>query len=75
MRWTLAKNAGHIHFTEEQMEWLRMIRDHIATSMNITADDFSLSPFDEHGGLGKFYNLFGDDYELLLDEINLALTA
>ncbi len=75
MRWTLAKNAGHIHFTEEQMEWLRMIRDHIATSMNITADDFSLSPFDEHGGLGKFYYLFGDDYELLLDEINLALTA
>ena len=22
MRWTMAKNAGNVHFTEEQMEWL-----------------------------------------------------
>jgi type I restriction enzyme R subunit len=75
MRWTMEKNAGHIHFTDEQMTWLRMIRDHIATSMSITVDDLSLPPFDERGGLGKFYVMFGDDYEKLLDEINLALVA
>ena len=26
MRWTMAKNAGPVHFTEEQMGWLRMAR-------------------------------------------------
>jgi type I restriction enzyme R subunit len=75
MRWTMAKNAGPVHFTDEQMAWLRMIRDHVATSMSITVDDLSLSPFDDFGGLGKFYELFGDGYDKLLDEISLALVA
>jgi len=75
MKWTLAKNAGPVHFTDEQMAWLRMIRDHVATSMSITIDDLSLSPFDDFGGLGKFYALFGDGYEGLLNEISFALVA
>lgn len=75
MRWTMAKNAGNIHFTDEQMAWLRMIRDHVAASLSITLDDLSLPPFDDHGGLGRFYVLFGDEYEKLLDEINVALAA
>jgi len=75
MRWTLAKNAGSIQFTDEQMNWLRMIRDFIANSMAITAGDLDLAPFNRYGGLGRFYNLFGDGYEQLLDEMNLALAA
>ena len=75
MRWTMAKNAGNVHFTDEQMNWLRMVKDFIANSMAITADYLNLAPFNRHGGLGKFYNLFGDGYEKLLDEMNLALAA
>jgi len=75
MKWTMAKNAGHIHFSEEQMDWLRMIKDFIASSLAITTNDLELAPFNKHGGLGKFYQLFGDEYETLLDEINLALVA
>lgn len=75
MKWTLAKNAGHIHFTEEQMEWLRMIKDFIASSMTITKEDLELAPFVRYGGLGRFYELFGDKYETLLDEMNFVLTA
>jgi type I restriction enzyme R subunit len=75
MRWTMAKNAGNVHFTEEQMEWLRMIKDFIANSMSIYPDDLDLAPFNRHGGLGKFYTLFGADYENLLNEMNLALAA
>lgn len=75
MKWTMAKNAGHVHFSDEQVTWLRMIRDHVATSMSITVDDMSLPPFDDCGGLGKFYDLFGEEYETLLDEISSALVA
>jgi len=73
--WVFAENAGHIHFTPEQMNWLRMIKDFIVTSICITRDDLDLSPFDSNGGLGRFYELFGDSCEKLLDEMNLALTA
>lgn len=59
MRWTLKRNAGAVHFTEEQMEWLRLVKEHIATSLSIVPDDLELSPFDSKGGLGKFYDLFG----------------
>jgi type I restriction enzyme R subunit len=64
-----------VHFTEEQTEWLRMIRDHIATSMSIVPDDLDYTPFNSKGGLGKFYQLFGSNYENILNEINTALMA
>ena len=75
MRWTMAKNAGPVQFTEEQMNWLRMIKDFITNSMAITAEDLELAPFSRFGGLGRFYSLFGDGYRELLDEINIALAA
>lgn len=75
MRFVMAKNAGHVHFTPEQMEWLRMIKDFIADSMAICSDDFSLAPFNKRGGLGKFYALFGAGYQTLLDEMNVSLAA
>jgi type I restriction enzyme R subunit len=52
-----------------------MIRDHIAVSLSVTKDDLNLDPFGEQGGLGKFYQLFGNKYEELLEEINEALAA
>lgn len=75
MRWTLKRNAGDIHFTEEQMEWLRLIKDHIAASLSIRTDDLELSPFGDKGGLGRFYEVFGDDYEQILNEMNIELVA
>ncbi|MFC7148369.1 DEAD/DEAH box helicase family protein [Cohnella cellulosilytica] len=73
--WIWNKNKGHGQFTEEQTEWLRMVRDHIATSMQITADDLDFTPFDSKGGLGRFYQLFGNEYESILNEMNYALVA
>jgi type I restriction enzyme R subunit len=54
---------------------LGMIRDHIATSLSITKDDLENAPFDDYGGLGKFYRLFGNEYEEILEEMNEALAA
>lgn len=75
MQWTLRKNAGAVHFTEEQMEWLRLIKDHIIASLSIEPSDLDLSPFDRNGGLGRFYEVFGDSYEELLMEMNEILVA
>ncbi|GHS85497.1 type III restriction endonuclease subunit R [Synergistales bacterium] len=73
--WTFEKQKGTLKFTEEQMDWLRMIRDHISASMSVTSEHLDLSPFDGRGGLGKFYELFGNEYEIVLEEINYALLA
>lgn len=75
MQWTLKRNAGNIHFTAEQMEWLRLIKDHIAISLSIEPEDLELSPFDRKGGLGRFYDVFGDQYEEILKEMNAELVA
>ena len=74
-QWTLRRNAGPVHFTEEQMDWLRLVRDHIAASLSITPDDLELDPFDRKGGLGRFYEVFGADYEALLQEMNIELVG
>ena len=75
MRWTFQKNTGAVHFTDEQMDWLRLIKDHIAASLSIEPGDLDLSPFDRKGGLGRFYDVFGPDYEAVLREMNIELVA
>ncbi len=75
MQWTFRKNTGAVHFTEEQMEWLRMIKDHIITSLSILPEDLDLTPFDRCGGLAAFYGAFGDEYESILNEMNVELVA
>ena len=74
-QWIFRRNAGAVHFTDEQMEWLRLIKDHIAASLSITPDDLDLHPFDRRGGLGKFYEVFGDGYLDVLAEMNEELVA
>ncbi len=74
--WILRRHAGAGEkFTEEQMDWLRMIRDHLATSFTIERDDLELAPFDAQGGLGRMYALFGDRMDEVMSEMNEALAA
>ena len=74
--WILKRHAGAGEkFSEEQMGWLRMIRDHLATSFTIERDDLELAPFDAHGGLGRMYALFGDKMADVMSEVNEALAA
>ena len=75
MQWTLRRNAGAVHFTDEQMEWLRLVKDHIAVSLSIETSDLDLNPFDRKGGLGRFYEVFGERYEAILMEMNIELVA
>lgn len=74
--WVMKHHSGGSEkFNEEQMAWLRMIRDHVASSFHIERDDLEMSPFDGQGGLGKMYQLFGAQMDTLLDELNEVLVA
>lgn len=75
MQWTFCKNTGAVHFTEEQMGWLRLIKEHIISSLSILPEDLDLTPFDRKGGLMAFYKAFGEDYENILNEMNIELVA
>src|SRR5699024_7526501 len=74
-RWVFGKQAGPLKYSEEQMEWLRMIKDHIATSFHIEVDDLDYHPFDGQGGRGKMYKLFGDNMLQIINELNEVLIA
>ena len=74
--WILKRHSGAGQkFDDEQMDWLRMIRDHIAGSMRIERDDLDLTPFDAKGGLGRMYALFGPGMDAVMDEMNEALAG
>jgi type I restriction enzyme R subunit len=74
--WLFQQNAGqHNKFTEEQMQWLRMIKDFVAGSFHIEKEDFELDPFNKAGGLGKMWQLFGEKTEEILEELNEVLAA
>ena len=74
--WILKRHSGAGEkFTEAQMDWLRMIRDHLATSFIIEADDLDMAPFDGKGGMGQMYALFGEGTQGVMTEMNEALSA
>ena len=74
--WILKHHSGAGEkFTEDQMDWLRMIRDHITTSIHIDRNDLDMSPFDARGGLGKMYQVFGEQMDGVIIELNEALAA
>ena len=75
--WTMAYNSRHTDamLTPDQMEILRMVRDHIAMSFHISQDDFEFTPFNEKGGFYRFRQLFGNEALSILDQLNEALAA
>lgn len=75
-QWIFAQNAGqHNRFTPEQVDWLRMIKDHIVSSYHLEMDDLDYNPFDAKGGRGKMYQLFGNEMEQIINELNEVLVA
>jgi type I restriction enzyme R subunit len=73
--WVFKKQAGTTKFNEEQMQWLRMIKDYVTNSYHIEKEDFDLNPFNAQGGLGKMWQLFGEKTEEIINELNEALAA
>jgi type I restriction enzyme R subunit len=74
--WVFRHNARRATaFTPEQMEWLRLVKDHIASSCRIERDDFDYAQLADKGGLQKAWNVFGGQLDELLAEMNEELVA
>lgn len=72
-RWLDSQNDKGVEYTEDQLRWLNMIKNHIATSASIEKDDFEDTPFNQHGGFYKAYEVFGNELEPVLEELNYVL--
>ncbi len=68
--WLKEQNIAGTMFTPEQQEWLDRMAEHIATSLAIEPDDFSVGWFSQHGSLGHAHQLFGDRLKPLIAELN-----
>lgn len=74
--WLFRQHTGNRNrFTQEQIDWLRMIKDHIISSYHLDLDDLDYTPFDAQGGRGKMYQLFGNEMEKIINELNEVLVA
>ena len=67
-------NKGR-NFSGQQVRWLEMMRDHIATSLEVEVEDFDYTPFHEAGGLGTATQVFGKELKVILRELNEVLAA
>ncbi len=75
-KWIFKQNAGqHNRFSQEQMDWLRMIKDHVVSSYHIEIEDLDYTPFDAQGGRGKMHQLFGKEMNEIINELNEVLAA
>ena len=73
--WLASQKAIGREFSAEQLMWLGLIKEHVASSLAIAPDDFDYAPFIQHGGLGKAYTVFGNQFSPLLEELTEALAA
>ncbi len=76
--WIMGKHAGvptEKKFTEVQTAFLQLIRDYVMTSFRFERDDLDYAPFDAQGGLGKMHQLFGEQMDELIEELNGELVA
>jgi type I restriction enzyme R subunit len=73
--WLAGQEKAGKKFSEDQMFWLEKIKEHIMGSLSMGREDFDYTPFKEKGGIGKAYQLFGEELWKMLDELNEVLAA
>ncbi len=61
---------------DEQQKWMEYIKEHLKQNMTLGEEDLKELPvFTDRGGLTKFKKVFANEYEKIIDEINLAIAA
>lgn len=62
--------------TQEQLQWLGYIREHLIQNLSIEMDDFEYAPiFERSGGKSKANKVFAGKLQNLISELNEALAA
>ncbi len=62
--------------SQEQLLWVGYIKNHLVTNLTIGKDDLTeMATFSDHGGVKKFKELFGGQYENLLSQINTQIAS
>ena len=61
--------AHHALRVEEHGEVVRV------DAVHLERDDLDMAPFDGEGGLGRMYQLFGDEMDAVIEEMNRELVA
>lgn len=74
--WIFRHNAQRgTSFNPEQTEWLRLMKNHIASSCSIQREDFDYAELADQGGLQKAWGVFGAELDGLMNEMNEELVA
>jgi type I restriction enzyme R subunit len=74
-KWLSRQEGLGREFTKEQIDWLTMIKDHIATSLTVGVDDLEYVPFAEKGGPVKAFQVFGKELDKVLSELSTELVG
>jgi type I restriction enzyme R subunit len=74
-QWLAEQDKMGRHFTAKQKQWLEMIKEHIAASASISIEDFEYTPFSQKGGVVKAYDVFEQELDKILEEMNKVLVA
>ena len=73
--WLEGQKQRGVEFSSDQLLWLTWMKENIASELGITADSFEYTPFNEHGGIGRAVQVFGERLTPLMDELTEALAA
>ncbi|GBE20336.1 type-1 restriction enzyme R protein [archaeon BMS3Abin17] len=73
--WLATQKEQGVEFTKEQLTWLGKIKQHIATTAEIEADDFEYGSLQQMGGLGKAVKVFEgqEKFGKMIRGINLGV--
>jgi len=73
--WLSQQKQSGREFGKDQQKWLDFIKEQIAQSAEMTSDDFEYMPFIQAGGLLKAKELFGEELDEIIQELNGYLIA
>ncbi len=73
--WMAQQRQAGRTFSDDQSDWLALIRDHLAASLSIDLAELQDPPFSQHGGLFKARELFGHDLDSIIADLTQTLAA
>jgi len=73
--WLVENESAGKKYSEEQMEWLNMMKTYVSTFLKIDMMSFNDPPFINKGGAARAYNLFSTDLNKILSDLNERLVA